>query len=158
MREVVVGSPASNAGLRAGDVITAVDGKTVATVAELRQALEIKPGDEKRKLDLSIVRDHHEQHVRVELEKREPGVHWNEAAISGMNSADWKRVQAQAKAEMDAARRAMQQTQEKLSDQQRVISEKMKHAMEVYQKDVVRQKELQLQKVQRALERQNDVI
>jgi len=40
--EVVVGSPAAQAGLKAGDVIVAVDGKDVATVTELRKALEFK--------------------------------------------------------------------------------------------------------------------
>ena len=38
VREVVVGSAAEKAGLKAGDVIVAVDGKSVATVTELRQA------------------------------------------------------------------------------------------------------------------------
>lgn len=158
VREVVVGSAAAKAGLKAGDVIVAVDGKPVATVAELRQAMEIKPGDEKRKLDLGIVRDHHDQTVPVELEKQEPGEHGNVAANSGINGADWERVESQAKAEMTAAQRAMQEAQKHLGDQQLLMSEKMKHAMEVYQKDVVRQQELQLQKKLRALERQSDVI
>ena len=49
VREVVVGSPAEKAGLKAGDVIVAVDGKSVATVTELRQALEIKPSRRRTK-------------------------------------------------------------------------------------------------------------
>ena len=59
--EVVAGSPAAQAGLKAGDVIVAVDGKDVPTVAELRKAVELKSGEETRKLNLTVVRDHHEQ-------------------------------------------------------------------------------------------------
>jgi serine protease Do len=70
VREVVVGSAAAKAGLKAGDVIVAVDGKEVATVSKLRRALA---GDteEKRKVTLTIVRDKHEQTLAVELEPAE---------------------------------------------------------------------------------------
>jgi C-terminal processing protease CtpA/Prc len=70
VREVVVGSAAEKAGLKAGDVIVAVDGKEVATVSRLRRALA---GDteERRKVTLTIVRDKREQTVTVELEPQE---------------------------------------------------------------------------------------
>jgi membrane-associated protease RseP (regulator of RpoE activity) len=67
---VVVGSAAAKAGLKAGDVIVAVDGKEVASVGKLRRALA---GDteEKRKVTLTIVRDKREQTLAVELEPAE---------------------------------------------------------------------------------------
>jgi serine protease Do len=70
VREVVVGSAAEKAGLKAGDVIVAVDAKEVATVSKLRRALA---GDteEKRKVTLTIVRDKREQTLTVELEPAE---------------------------------------------------------------------------------------
>ena len=73
VREVIVGSAAEKAGLKAGDVIVAVDGQEVAGVGKLRRALAgDKTGDksesEKRKVTLTIVRDKHEQPLSVELD------------------------------------------------------------------------------------------
>src|SRR5581483_203973 len=69
VREVVVGSAAEKAGLKAGDVIVQVEGKPVSSVSELRHALEAGTTDEKRKLSLTIVRDRREQTVTVEMDK-----------------------------------------------------------------------------------------
>ncbi|MFB3924089.1 MAG: PDZ domain-containing protein [Terriglobia bacterium] len=69
VREVVVGSAAEKAGLKAGDVIVAVDGQEVASVGKLRRALAgEKEQTEKRKVALTIVRDKREQTLSVELE------------------------------------------------------------------------------------------
>lgn len=73
VREVLVGSAAGKAGLKAGDVIVAVDGKSVATVSNLRQSIEIGPSEEKRKVTLTIVRDRHEQAIPIEIERLDPG-------------------------------------------------------------------------------------
>jgi len=123
VREVVAGSPAAKAGLKAGDVIVAVDGKDVATVAELRKALELKPGAEKRKLSLTIVRDHHEQAVPVELERPGVGEHEKEVAGNGTDAGEWQRVEAQFKEQMAEAQRALQESQKQLSEQQRSMIE-----------------------------------
>jgi serine protease Do len=69
VREVNSGSPAEKAGLKAGDCIIAVDGKEVASVDDLREALRSESG-EKREHTLTILRDRHEQSVKVELEAR----------------------------------------------------------------------------------------
>jgi serine protease Do len=72
VREVVVGSAAEKAGLKAGDVIVAVDGKEVTTVSKLRRALAgEKETEEARKVTLTIVRDKREQTLTVELEPSE---------------------------------------------------------------------------------------
>jgi len=134
--EVVMGSPAATAGLKAGDVIVAVDGKGVATVAELRKALEIKSGEEKRKLNLTIVRDHHEQAVPVEVERPNHFEHEKEVAGFGIDTAEWQRVEAQARAQMKAAELALQEAQKHLGDQQRVLSENMRRAAEKYRQAV----------------------
>jgi membrane-associated protease RseP (regulator of RpoE activity) len=146
VREVVVGSPAAKAGLKAGDVIVAVDGKSVATVAELRKALEIKPGEEKRKLDLTVVRDHHEQTVPVELERPGLGERERVALGFGIDADEWQRVEAAAKAQMAGAQRALQEAQKHLSDQQHLMSEKMRQAAEEYRRAMQEQLKLQLQK------------
>jgi C-terminal processing protease CtpA/Prc len=147
VREVVVGSPAEKAGLKAGDVIVAVDGKSVATVAELRDALEIKSGEEKRKLNLTIVRDRHEQTVPVELEKPELGERERVALGFGINASEWQRLEAQLKAQMAAAQRAVQEAQKRISDQQLLqMSEGLRKAMEAYQRAIQEQLKPQLQK------------
>ena len=68
VREVVVGSAAEKGGLKAGDVIVAVDGKEVPSVSKLRRALASdKEEKEKRKVALTIVRDKREQTLSVEI-------------------------------------------------------------------------------------------
>jgi serine protease Do len=67
VREVKEGTPAGKAGLKAGDVIVRVGDTEVGSVEELRNAL---PHDleEKKKVNLTIVRDRREQTVAVEFE------------------------------------------------------------------------------------------
>ena len=156
--EVVVGSPAAQAGLKAGDVIVAVDGKGVATVAELRKALEIKSGEEKRKLNLTVVRDHHEQTVPVELERPGLGERNKEVAGFGIDAGEWQRVEAEARTQMKAAQLALQEAQKHLGDQQRVMSENMRRAAEKYRQAVQEQLKLQLQKQLHSLAGQNAAI
>ena len=63
--EVVADGPAAKAGLKAGDTITFVDGKKVATVAEYRAALAGKvTGD---KVTVSYVRDKEDKTVEITL-------------------------------------------------------------------------------------------
>lgn len=65
---VVAGSPAGQAGLRTGDVVTEVDGKAIETGDELREAIDAKkPGDE---LELKVQRGESERDVTVELGTR----------------------------------------------------------------------------------------
>ena len=71
VREVKDGTPAQKAGLKAGDVITKVNDKAVASVAELREALG-SDSKEKYSVTLTLVRDRKEQTVKVELEPVRP--------------------------------------------------------------------------------------
>jgi S1-C subfamily serine protease len=63
-------SAAAKAGLKAGDVITAVDGKAVSTPAELVKALPT--GDGPHDVNLTFVRDKHERSVKATLEPAAP--------------------------------------------------------------------------------------
>ena len=158
--EVVAGSPAATAGLKAGDVIVAVDGKEVATVAELRKAVELKSGEDKRKLNLTVVRDHHEQTVPVELTRPEVLEHGKEVAGFGLDSGEWQRVQAEAKKQMAAAQLALERAQKQLGDQQRLVSDQMRRAAEKYRQAVREQlrEQLKLQiEKQRAAQRQEEI-
>ena len=62
-------SPAAKAGLKAGDVVTAVNGKAVSEPSELIDA--VREAGDGATLSIDIVRDRKPQSVKAELEKRE---------------------------------------------------------------------------------------
>jgi len=157
VREVVMGSPAAKAGLKAGDIIVAVDGKAVTTVAELRRNLELKPGAETRKLTLTIVRDHHEQPLPVEIERPGLGEREKEEAGLGIDAGELQQMIAQAKAQMDSAGLAVQEAQKQLLDK-RLLSDEVRRALEVYRKAIQEQKlSLEIQRLKQ-LYRESEAI
>jgi serine protease Do len=66
IRDVHADTPAAKAGLKAGDVITKVDGTAVKNVGELREQLREKR--EQKSVTLAIVRNGAEKSVSVEIE------------------------------------------------------------------------------------------
>lgn len=62
---VTDGSAASRAGLKAGDVITSIDGRAVRSTAEMVRALREAPEDE---ITIGIVRDKRESSVKAKIE------------------------------------------------------------------------------------------
>ena len=68
LAQVRSGTPAANAGLQAGDVVTAVDGDTVASAAALQSAIDAKkPGD---RVIVDYVRNGEHRSVTVTLATR----------------------------------------------------------------------------------------
>jgi serine protease Do len=66
LRSLTQGGSAEKAGIRAGDILTKIDGKAVATLAEVNTILtDHKIGD---KVQISIWRDNNDQTVEVTLE------------------------------------------------------------------------------------------
>jgi S1-C subfamily serine protease len=65
VRSVNPGSPAEKAGLKAGDVITSVNGEPVRSVGDLRGKLGAK--NEEQKVVLSVLRNRAETKITVEL-------------------------------------------------------------------------------------------
>jgi C-terminal processing protease CtpA/Prc len=57
------GTPAADAGLRNGDIVVKVGGVDVATVREMRRALERRAGEDT--IELQIVRDKHKQTLKI---------------------------------------------------------------------------------------------
>jgi predicted metalloprotease with PDZ domain len=157
VREVVVGSPAEKAGLKAGDVIVAVDGKSVATVKELREALEIQPSKEERNVNLTVVRDRHEQTVPVEVERLGPSERGGVAANFGIDAGELQQRLEGAKAQLAAAQLALQESQRQLSDQRQML-EKARRAAEEYRRATQEQLKLQLQKQLHAPPGQNETL
>jgi serine protease Do len=70
IREVRPGTPAEKAGLKAGDVITKVDGQEVRTVSELRDKLREK--SQEKSVALSVVRKGAEMSLSVAIEAPHP--------------------------------------------------------------------------------------
>jgi regulator of sigma E protease len=64
---VIKGDPAERAGIKAGDVILAVNGERVAFGSQASEAISRNEG---REIELTILRDGREQRIRVTPEKR----------------------------------------------------------------------------------------
>lgn len=113
VREVEPDSAASRAGLKAGDCIVRADSKDVASVEDLRQALEKV---ESRKVALVVVRDRRELTVTAELE---PAERWNPDQVAelrglgvyGPNPEELKQIFDQARQAQEQAREAVRQAQ-----------------------------------------------
>src|SRR5438105_12388893 len=74
VREVNSGSPAEKAGVKAGDVITSVNGERIRTVGELRDKLASKheAKDKSQTVKLGVLRNKSEVSLTVDLPPRTP--------------------------------------------------------------------------------------
>lgn len=67
IKQVVRNSPAEKAGLKAGDVITKVNGATVATTRDI--TAQLRSAGANRTITLTVVRDKHEMPITVNLDQ-----------------------------------------------------------------------------------------
>jgi len=67
VRDVNSGSPAEKAGVKAGDVITSLNGERIRTVGELREKLSAKHEDKDRTVKLGVLRNKSEVSLTVDL-------------------------------------------------------------------------------------------
>ncbi len=67
VREVNPGSPAEKAGVKAGDVITSLNGERIRTVGQLREKLSAKRDDKDKTVKLGVLRNKSEVSLTVEL-------------------------------------------------------------------------------------------
>ena len=72
VRDVGSGSPAEKAGVKAGDVITSLNGERIRTVGELREKLSAKRDEKDRTVKLSVLRNKSEISLNVELPAAAP--------------------------------------------------------------------------------------
>ena len=74
VREVNPGSPAEKAGLKAGDVITSLNGEHVRSVGDLREKLAAKheAKDKSQTVKLGVLRNKSEVSLTVDLPPRTP--------------------------------------------------------------------------------------
>jgi len=67
VRDVNSGSPAEKAGVKAGDVITSLNGERIRSVGELREKLSAKREEKDRTVKLGVLRNKSEISLTVEL-------------------------------------------------------------------------------------------
>jgi C-terminal processing protease CtpA/Prc len=72
VRDVNSGSAAEKGGLKAGDVITSLNGERIRTVGELREKLSAKRDDKDRTVKLGVLRNKSEISLTVELPAAAP--------------------------------------------------------------------------------------
>lgn len=142
VREVVVGSAAEKAGVKAGDVIVAADGKEVSTVGALRRALDGNADQkEKRKLALTIVRDKHEQTLTVELDPAqnlgprrlalaEPLIDLEGIEDLAADAQVQAREQAEQAQELEDQQQDLQDQQEELQQEMQPLHEELPQELE----------------------------
>lgn len=145
VREVVVGSAAEKAGLKAGDVIVAVDGKEVPSVSKLRRALASeKEQKESRKVALTIVRDKREQTLSVEIAAPErPGPRRMAMAGPALAPEDLDELAAESLTvvpELDEIQVDQQELQNEIRQEMQQLQEELPNEIE---KDLIRNQELQ---------------
>jgi S1-C subfamily serine protease len=95
VREVQSGTSAEKAGLKAGDCIVRVASKEIASVGDLHSALADQArekGDGKREAEVTIVRDRHEQTIKVELPRRPRAWSPSEAELLSGNAEELERL------------------------------------------------------------------
>jgi len=118
--EVTKGGAADKAGLKAGDVIVQVDGQPISGVEELRATLNDNFTGDTRKVNLTIVRDHHEQTVSAELTRSPAG----DKRTSNSGGQNYDQALAQLRAELQAE--VAKQKQQMNGEWQRLLQEQMK--------------------------------
>ncbi len=70
VNEVTSGSPAAAAGVRAGDVLTAINGETVTSAADITRTLRARRGES---VEISVTRDRKSQTLKATIPGNPPG-------------------------------------------------------------------------------------
>jgi serine protease Do len=134
VREVKDGTPAQKAGLKAGDVITKVNDKAVASVEELRESLA-SDSKEKYSVTLTLVRDRKEQAVSVELEPARQLISPEEVSeLRGqiMNPEHMRMLKDQIQSQMAE----ISKNSELMKLQKEKIRDEVERSMQQYRKDL----------------------
>ncbi len=150
--EVTLGGAADKAGIKAGDVITQVDGKPVRGVDGLRRAINENFRGETRTVSLTIVRDRRELTLTAELNHAgaeeyhtflnlDPGI---KSALTQLPAAT-QEIQAQTDGLRDFANGQLEGIQSRVMEQQKYLQ---KQWQEELQKELRSLKNLQVPKPQ----------
>jgi predicted metalloprotease with PDZ domain len=128
--EVTKGGAADKAGLKAGDVIVQVDGKSISGVEELRATLNDNFTGDTRKVSLTIVRDHHEQTINADLTRSPTWEKHTSSTAGSTRNLALAQIRAQA-----GQQRALAAEMRVQADRQRAIvrAEVLKQSQQVHE-------------------------
>jgi membrane-associated protease RseP (regulator of RpoE activity) len=144
VREVMEGSAAAKAGLKAGDVIVRVDEDAIADVGDLRQALAKR---ESQEVTLGIVRDRREQTLKVRLEAPQSVTPRRSAELNWVDDeGELHRLAAEAQAEAAEIQKEMHHLQRELQRQ-------LRDEQRLWQENYRREREQEQQKLRQELEK-----
>lgn len=156
VKEVLAGSPAAQAGLKAGDVIVRVDTDEVGDLSGLRRALARERST--REVTLTIIRDRREQALKVVLEEPKE-VSPRRTAEVELDPAELDRLASQLQVEalkgQEQAREMQQRLQQQLKEHQLNWQKEWRQRWEQEQRGL----KLDWERLQRELEQETgDVI
>lgn len=148
VREVMAGSAAAKAGLKAGDVIVRVEDEAIADVGDLRQALAQREG---KQVTLGIVRDRREQTIKVELEEAPAASPRRTAALDleCLGGDELHHLTAGARAEAAGMQAELQKLQQELHQQ---WQEEQRHWQQQWKQESGQLKQ-EMEKVRQELQR-----
>jgi len=151
--EVTKGGAADKAGLKAGDVIVQVDGKSIDGVEELRAALNDNFTGDTRKVSLAIVRDHHEQTVSADLTRS----HAWEKHTSSAAGPSYDQALAQVRAQADQQRAQAEQFRALAESQRALIQDEVLKQKQYLQGEWQRQLQQQMRALKDQLKQMQDL-
>jgi len=130
--EVTKSGAADKAGLKAGDVIVQVDGQPISGVEELRDTLNDNFTGVTRKVSLTIVRDHHEQTVSVDLTRSPAGEKRTSSAAGQNYDQALAQLRAQLQAEVAKQKQQMHgEWQSQLQEQMKSLKDQLKQMQDL---------------------------
>ena len=137
VREVLAGSAAEKAGLKAGDVIVRINDDAVNDVGDLRQVLSEA---ESKEVTVTFIRDHREQTLKVTLDEPQPRT---PRRTAWMDELRWKQSEEQERAlqaQLEALEQQVQgQVQNEVQEQMRLLEEQLQEHERQYEQQLKQQ-------------------
>lgn len=138
VREVLAGSAAEKAGLKAGDVIVRINDDAVNDVGDLRQALSEA---ESKEVTVTIIREHREQTLKVTLDEPQRRTPRRSA---WMDELRWEQPSEEQERALQAQLEALEQqaqgqVQDEVQEQMRLLEEQLREHGRQYEQQLKQQ-------------------
>jgi len=147
VKEVMEGSAAAKAGLKAGDVIVRINDDAVNDVGDLRQALNRA---ESKEVTVTVVRDRREQTLKVTLDEPQRRTPRRTAWLDEMMEREQELAR---RAQLEALEQQAQASQE-VQEQMRLLEEQLREAEGQYRQHIESQVQEQMRRLDEQLREQ----